>query len=92
MVLSCGEFDEAITEHAIDTFDQAILKAEEYCGFIDGGFIDEVNTDRGSQFYSNKNRPSRFERHLEQGHYPHTLRGELNVSRECFLGGGRDKK
>jgi len=60
MVLSCGEFDEATTEHAIDTFDQAILKAEEYCGFIDG-----VNTDRGSQFYSNKNRPSRFERYLE---------------------------
>ena len=48
MVLSAGEFTEATTEHSLETLREAMLAASGY-----RSAIREVNTDRGSQFYSN---------------------------------------
>jgi len=62
-ILAGGEFKEATTEYSIQTFTDAQRKAEEF-----NIGIKEVNTDRGVQFYSNGNKPSRFEKYLkEQG-------------------------
>ncbi|MCD6170916.1 MAG: DDE-type integrase/transposase/recombinase [Thermoplasmata archaeon] len=60
-MLAGGEFKEATTEYSIQTFKDAQRKAEEF-----NIGIKEVNTDRGVQFYSNGNKPSRFERYLER--------------------------
>ena len=48
IILSAGEFTEATTEHSIETLHEAMLAASGY-----NSAIREVNTDRGSQFYSN---------------------------------------
>ena len=58
-ILACGEFSEATTDHSIETFRGAIAHASSY-----RATIRQVNTDRGTQFYSNKKRPSRFEQFL----------------------------
>jgi len=60
-ILAGGEFKEATTEHSIQTFTGAQKKAEQF-----NIEIKEVNTDRGVQFYSNGNKPSRFEKYLEK--------------------------
>jgi len=62
-ILACGEFSEATTEHSIETLLEAIEHANTY-----HTSIRQVNTDRGTQFYSNKKKPSRFEQFLtDQG-------------------------
>ena len=48
-ILSGGEFDKATAEHSIETFREAQSEALEY-----NVEIREVNTDRGTQFFSNK--------------------------------------
>ena len=59
-ILAGGEFSEATAEHSIDTFQVAMTKVNEY-----NGIIHSVNTDRGTQFYSNHpNSKSRFEMFL----------------------------
>jgi putative transposase len=49
MILSGGEFPEATTAHAIETLCRALRVAERW-----NLTVREVNTDRGSQFYSNR--------------------------------------
>ena len=62
-LLSYGEFEHATAENSIMTMKQAIETAAKF--YVD---IKAVNTDRGSQFYSNKKGISAFERFLtEQG-------------------------
>ena len=58
-ILACGEFSEATTEHSIETLLEAIEHAN-----TSHTSIRQVNTDRGTQFYSNKKKPSRFEQFL----------------------------
>jgi putative transposase len=48
-ILSIGEFDNATTENAIE-----ILKEAEEHVKIFNGYIEALNTDRGTQFYPNK--------------------------------------
>jgi len=60
-ILAGGEFKEATAEYSIQTFTDAQKKAEKF-----NIEIKEVNTDRGVQFYSSGNKPSRFERYLEE--------------------------
>ena len=48
-ILLGGEFDKTTAEHSIETFREAQLEALGY-----NVEIREVNTDRGTQFYSNK--------------------------------------
>ena len=48
MILSAGEFTEATTENSIETLREAMLAASCY-----NSAIRKVNTDSGSQFYSN---------------------------------------
>jgi putative transposase len=63
-ILSGGEFSEATAEHSIKTMQKAIDESQVY-----NTFIKDVNTDRGSQFYSNRpNSISQFQTFLlEQG-------------------------
>lgn len=58
-ILACGEFDSATAEHSIETFEYVIREASCY-----NGMIDQVNTDRGTQFYQT-NGTSQFEVFLE---------------------------
>jgi len=59
--LSGGEFKEATSEHSIETFRTAQSIAADF-----KVLIRDVNTDRGTQFYSNKNQGSSdFEKYLE---------------------------
>jgi len=62
--LAVGEFPEATTENSIETFKQAETVASEYIPIIQ-----EVNTDRGTQFYSNPPESmSRYEQYpIERG-------------------------
>ena len=61
-ILAGCEFSEATAEHSIDTFQDAMNKANEY-----NSLIHSVNTDRGAQFYSNHpNSKSRFELFLDE--------------------------
>ena len=60
-LLSYGEFEHATAENSIMTMKQAIENAAKF--HID---IKAVNTDRGTQFYSNKKRISSFQRFLEK--------------------------
>ena len=48
MILSAGEFGEATAEHSIGTFAEAMGRAAAH-----NATIREVNTDRGTQFFSN---------------------------------------
>ncbi len=59
-VLTGGEFKEATTENSIETF-----KIAQSAAFDLKMLIREVNTDRGTQFYSNKNEGTcEFEKYL----------------------------
>jgi len=60
-LLSFGEFEHATAENSIMTMEQAIENAAKF--YID---IRAVNTDRGSQFYSNTKGISSFQRFLEE--------------------------
>ena len=60
-ILAGGEFKEATTDNTIITFEKAMERAREY-----NVEIKEVNTDKGSQFYSTKNNPSKFEIYLKK--------------------------
>lgn len=61
-ILAGGEFAEASMEHSIDTFQDAMVEADKY-----NGMIQSVNTDRGTQFYSNHpNSKSGFELLLDE--------------------------
>ncbi len=58
--LAGGEFKEATSEHSIETF-----KIAQATAFDQNILIRHVNTDRGTQFYSNKNEgTSEFEKYL----------------------------
>ena len=58
--LAGGEFKEATSEHSIEIFKNAQATA-----FDSNILIRHVNTDRGTQFYSNKNEgTSEFEKYL----------------------------
>ncbi|OYT59635.1 hypothetical protein B6U81_05735, partial [Thermoplasmatales archaeon ex4484_30] len=59
-ILAGDEFDTATSEYSIQTFRKAQRIAREYN--VD---IKEVNTDRGTQFYSTKKNPSEFEKYVE---------------------------
>ena len=66
-ILAAGEFNEATTEHAIATFQQAERELEKV-----GWRIEQVNTDKGTQFFNsaldkhgNRNK-SKFELYLEE--------------------------
>ena len=48
-ILSIGEFSNANTHNSIEVLKEAISEAKKYCGFIE-----ELNTDRGTQFFPNK--------------------------------------
>ena len=48
-IFGYGEFEKATTENSIQTLEMALAHASEYK--IE---IREVNTDRGTQFYSNR--------------------------------------
>jgi putative transposase len=58
-ILSCGEFDSATTAHSIKTFELAVREAAGY-----NGIINQVNTDRGTQFFQSQGK-SLFEVFLE---------------------------
>ena len=60
-ILSGDEFGKATTEYSIQTLQEAQIKAREF-----NAVIHEVNTDRGTQFYSNKDKPSQFEQYLKK--------------------------
>ena len=60
-ILSCGEFSGATAENSIETFEKAIQHVKPY-----NIIIKAVNTDRGSQFYSNKGGKSSFQSFLEE--------------------------
>ncbi len=60
-LLSYGEFEHATAENSIMTMKQAIENAAKF--YVD---IKAVNTDRGTQFYSNKKGISSFQRFLEE--------------------------
>ena len=60
-ILSGDEFGKATTEYSIQTLQEARIKAREF-----NAVIHEVNTDRGTQFYSNKDKPSQFEQYLKK--------------------------
>jgi len=60
-ILSGDEFGKATTEYSIQTLQEAQIKAGEF-----NAVIHEVNTDRGTQFYSNKDKPSQFEQYLKK--------------------------
>ncbi len=60
-ILGYGEFENATTEHSIYTLEMAIAHASQYK--IE---IREVNTDRGTQFYSNRGGKSQFQKYLEE--------------------------
>lgn len=55
-ILAGGEFDNATAEYSIETLRKAQKTAMKY-----NAEIKEVNTDRGTQFYSTKKNPSTFE-------------------------------
>jgi len=60
-ILSSGEFQSATGKYSIETFKAAQAKAGEH-----NLIVREVNTDRGSQFYGNKNDGvTEFQRYLE---------------------------
>lgn len=72
-MLSLGEFDEATGKNTLDTFKKAEKSVEEY-----NAIILEVNTDRGTQFYTNKREKkkgikgiSEFEKYLDNGEIKH---------------------
>ena len=76
MILAGGEFDEATTEHSIATLEKAIEKAWEY-----HAIIREVNTDRGSQFFSNhpvKKNPHKFQLRLKERGIKHIVSRKNN--------------
>jgi len=61
-ILAGGEFSEATMKHSIDTFQDAMAEANKH-----NGMIQSVNTDRGTQFYSNHpNSKSGFETFLDE--------------------------
>jgi transposase InsO family protein len=65
--LTGGEFNEATSEHSIETFETAKNLA-----FDLKVLIRHVNTDRGTQFYSNKNEGTcEFEKYLESQSIKH---------------------
>jgi len=60
-ILACGEFQSATGKHSVVTFKTAQGRAMEY-----NVMVWEVDTDRGSQFYGNKNDGvTEFQRYLE---------------------------
>ena len=64
-VLSIGEFNSASTRNSIDVLNKAISEVKSYCGSIN-----ELNTDRGTQFFPNKKNKkgkaeSKYLRYLE---------------------------
>lgn len=60
-ILAAGEFVDATSEHTIETFKEAEQNAGDY-----NVLIREANTDRGAQFFCNKNDGiSAFEKYLE---------------------------
>jgi len=66
MILSIGEYEYATAENTIETLQQAEQEATRY-----HAFIQQINTDRGSQFYANagekkKKGRSQFETYLDQ--------------------------
>ncbi len=66
-ILSCGEFQSANGEKSIETFKVAQARATEH-----NILIREVNTDRGSHFYGNKNDGvTEFQRYLESQEIKH---------------------
>jgi len=72
-ILSGGEFDKATEKHAEETFLQAQQKMQEV-----NWRIQQVNTDRGSQFYGNKigkksKGISQFEKFLKQHNVKHIV-------------------
>jgi len=61
MILSCMEFDKATTENSIIALDKAIRAVEVY------GKIEQLLTDRGSQFTANKkDKKGRFKHTFEE--------------------------
>ena len=71
--LSGEEFKEATSEHSIETFKTAQSIASEL-----NILIREVNTDRGTQFYSNKNEGTcEFEKYLDLSPLNTFLRGGI---------------
>ena len=58
-ILAGGEFDNATADYSIETLRKAQKTAMEY-----NAEIKEVNTDRGTQFYSTKKKPSKFEAYV----------------------------
>jgi len=62
-----GEFPEATAEHSIDTFQKVIDQSSTF-----HAFIKDVNTDRGTQFYSNHpNSTSQFQEFLKENDINH---------------------
>lgn len=62
-----GEYAEATAEHSIETFLKVIEQSHLF-----NAFIKDVNTDRGSQFYSNHpNSISKFQGFLEENGINH---------------------
>ena len=59
-ILAGGEFSKATTAYSIQTLQEAQEKARQF-----NATICEVNTDRGVQFYSTKDKPSKFEKYLK---------------------------
>ncbi len=72
-ILGYGEFEKATTEHSIQTLEMAIAHASQY-----KIVIREVNTDRGTQFYSNKGGKSQFQRYLEEREIKHVVSRKNN--------------
>ena len=59
-ILGYGEFEKATREYRIKTLEMTIAHASEYK--IE---IREVNTDRGTQFYSSRGGKSQFQKYWE---------------------------
>ena len=66
-IFSGGEFPEATAGHSIDTFQKVIDQSSLF-----HAFIKDVNTDRGTQFYSNHpNSTSQFQEFLKENDINH---------------------
>ena len=72
-ILGYGEFEKATAENSIQTLEMALAHASEYK--IE---IKEVNTDRGTQFYSTRGRKSQFQMYLEERGIRHVISRKSN--------------
>ena len=70
-ILGYGEFEKATAEHSIQTLEMALAHASEY-----KIVIRELNTDRGTQFYSNRGGKSPFQKYLKDLGTKHIVSGE----------------